>query len=62
MLREEIKQVQEIAMIAAKTASMTVLESLTQKIAALESRIVNLESIKIEPEPAPKKAAKKEAE
>ena len=60
MLHEEIKQVQEIALIAAKTATMTAMIEVMAKIAAIEKRIEKLEPDK--PEPASKKAVKKETE
>lgn len=66
MLRDEIKQVEEIALIAAKTASIMAYNEIMAKIAALGKRIDKLELAKNEPEPEPviasKKSGKKENE
>ena len=40
---DEIKEVQEIAIIVAKTASMVTFKAVTDKVAALEKRLVALE-------------------
>jgi len=63
MLRDEIKQVEEIALIAAKTASIMAYNEIMAKIAALGKRIDKLELAKYEPESEPvTKKGKKEAE
>jgi len=58
MLREEIKQVQEIAITAAKTASLVAYEKIMDKIEAIEKRLTILEKTPI----APTKQGKKETE
>jgi len=40
---DEIKESQEIAAIAAKTASMVIFKAVTDKVAALEKRLTALE-------------------
>jgi hypothetical protein len=63
MLKEEIKLVQEIALIASKTATMTAMNDVMAKIVALGKRIDKLELAKYEPESEPvTKKGKKEAE
>jgi len=58
MLKDEIKQVQEIAMTAAKTASLVAYDKIMEKIAAIEKRLTILEKMPI----APTKQGKKETE
>jgi len=43
MLRDEIKQVQDIAMTAAKTASLVAYEKIMERIAEIENRLTILE-------------------
>lgn len=58
MLKDEIKQVQEIALTAAKTASLIAFEKVMDKITAIEKRLTILEKTPI----APTKQGKKETD
>lgn len=58
MLKDEIKQVQDIAMTAAKTASMIAYNQVMDKLTAIEKRLTILEKTPI----APTKQGKKETE
>lgn len=50
MLKDEIKQVQEIAMTAAKTASLVAYDKIMDKITTIEKRLTIIEkTLKAEP-------------